>query len=96
MTATKFALMTGLPEYDERATPVNLNLDDIITYKVGGYSVFSVVIKIESSSIQVVDLICENTIDGVNLYINKKINPTTKGWLNWTRAIFKVRNVNRL
>ena len=95
-TANKFAVMTGLPEYSERANIVNVNLDDVITYRVKGYWVFSVVTGTTTTMIQVVDLFCENTIDGVNLYINRKQNFTTKCLLNPSRRIFKVRNVNRL
>ena len=95
-TANKFAVMTGLPEYSERANIVNVNLDDVITYRVKGYWVFSVVTGTTTTMIQVVDLFCENTIDGVNLYINRKQNFTTKCLLNPSRRIFKVRNINRL
>ena len=94
-TANKVAVMTGLCEYGERANIVNVNLDDIITYRVKGYWVFSVVIGTTSTMIQVVDLFCENTIDGVNLYINRETNSTTKGLLTPDRKIFKVTNVNR-
>jgi len=45
--------------------------------------------------IQVVDLFCENTIDGVNLYINTTQNSTTKCLLNPSRRIFKVKNINK-
>ena len=95
-TANKFAVMTGLCEYGERANIVNVNLDDIITYRVKGYWVFSVVIGTTTTMIQVVDLFCENTIDGVNLYINRNQNSTTKCLLKPSRRIFKVRNINRL
>ncbi len=95
-TASKFGVMTGLLEYGERANIVNVNLDDIITYRVKGYWVFSVVIGTTTTMIQVVDLFCENTIDGINLYINRKQNPTTKCLLKPSRRIFKVRNVNKL
>ena len=37
-TANKFAVMTGLPEYGERANIVNVNLDDVITYRVKAVS----------------------------------------------------------
>ena len=95
-TANKFAVMPGLPEHGERANIVNVNLDDVITYRVKGYWVFSVVIGTTTTMIQVVDLFCENTIDGVNLYINRKQNSTTKCLLNPLRKIFKVININRL
>ena len=80
MTITnKIAVMTGLlPEYGERANIFNVNIDDIITYRVKGYWVFSLVLGTTPTLIKVVDLICENTIDGVNLYINNKQNTTTK------------------
>ena len=95
-TANKFAVMTGLPEYGERANLANVNIDDVITYRIKGYWVFSVVIATTPSMIKVVDLYCENTIDGVNLYINRQQNSTTKCMLNPSRRIFKVRNINRL
>ena len=95
-TANKIAVMTGLPEYVERANIVNVHIDDVITYRVKGYWVFSMVIGTTSTMIQVIDLFCENTIDGVNLYINRKQNSTTKCLLKPSRRIFKVRNINRL
>ena len=95
-TANKFALMSGLPKYGERVNIANVNIDDVITYRVKGYWVFSVVIGTTSTMIQVVDLFCENTMDGVNLYISQKQNSTTKCLLKPTRRIFKVRNINRM
>lgn len=95
-TANKFAIMNGLPEYGDRANIFNVNIDDIITYRVKGYWIFSVVIGTTSTMIRVVDLFCENTIDGVNLYINRNQNYTTKCLLNPSRRIFKVININRL
>jgi hypothetical protein len=92
----RFAVMTGLPIYGERAYIDNVNINDVITYKVKGYSVFSVVIGTTPTMIKVFDLNCENTIDGVNLYINNEQNSTTKCLLKPTRKIFKVRNINRL
>jgi len=94
--SNKFAIMTGLPEYGERANIVNVNIDDVITYRVKGYWVFSAVIGTTPTMIQVIDLICENTINGVNLYINRNQNYTTKCLLKPSRRIFKVRNINRL
>jgi hypothetical protein len=57
--------------------------------------IFSVVIGTTPTAIQVDDLFCENTIDGVNLYINREQNSTTKCLLTPDRKIFKVTNVNR-
>ena len=94
--ANKFGVMTGLPVYGERANIVNVNVNEVITYRVKGHWVFSVVTGTTTTMIQVVDLFCENTIDGVNLYINRNQNSTTKCSLNPTRRIFKVRNINRL
>ena len=87
-TANKFAVMTGLPEYGERANIVNVNLDDVITYRVRGYWVFSVVIGTTPTMIKVVDLFCENNIDGVN--INRKQNSTTKCLLNHHEEYLKL------
>jgi hypothetical protein len=94
--ANKFAVMNGLPEYGQRANIVNVNIGDVITYRVKGYWVFSAVIGTTPTMIQVIDLFCENTIDGVNLYINRKQNSTTKCLLQPSRRIFKVRNINIL
>lgn len=95
--ANSFAIMTGLsPVYGERADINNVNINDIITYRVKGCWVFSVVLGTTASMIKVSDLICENTNDGVNLYINSEQNITTKCLLNPLRRIFKVRNINRL
>jgi hypothetical protein len=90
------AIMTGLPEYGGRANIDNVNINDVITYSVKGYWIFSVVVGTTPTMIQVVDLFCENTIDGVNLYINKIQNSTTKCLLSSSRRIFKVRNINIL
>ena len=94
--ATKFGVMTGLPQYGERANIVNVNVNDVITYKIDEKMIFSVVIGTTPTVIQVVDLFCENTIDGVNLYINREQNSTTKCKLKPSRRIFKVTNVNRI
>ena len=95
-TTNKFAVMNGLAVHGERANINNVNIDDIIHYKVKNYYVFSVVIGTTPTMIKVVDLICENTTDGVNLYINLKQNSTTKCLLNPSRKIYKVININRL
>ena len=95
-TSNKFAIMTGLPKYGERVDIVNVNINDVITYRVKGLWVFSVVIRTTPTMIQVIDLFCENTTDGVNLYINRKQNSTTKCLLKPSRRIFKIRNINRL
>ena len=92
-TVNKFAVISGLPEYGERANIVNVNINDVITYRVKGLWIFSTVIGTTTTMIQVVDLFCENTIDGVNLYINQNQNFTTKCLLNPSRRIFKVRNI---
>ena len=95
MNFTRWAVMTGIPEYGERANTANVNINDVITYRVNGYWIFSVVIGTTPCMIKVVDLFCENTIDGVNLYINKKQNSVTKCSLGPERRMFKVRNINR-
>jgi len=95
-TDTPFAVMNGLPIYGNRATIANVNIDDVITYKVKGYWIFSVVIGTTQTMIKVFDLRCEITIDGVNLYENIEKNPTTKCLLDEKRKIFKVINLNRL
>jgi len=95
-TTNRFAVMTGLPIYGERANINNVNVNDIISYKVKGYWVFSVVLGTTPTMIKVIDLTCENTLNGVNLYINNEQNITTKCLLNPKRKIFKVRNINRL
>ena len=96
MTSTRFAWMNGLPEYGERVLISNVRIKDVITYKVKGRWVFSVVSGITPTMIKVVDLICENTNLGVTLYINHEQNTTTKCLLNPTRRIFKIMNVSLL
>jgi hypothetical protein len=95
-TSNKFAIITGLPEYGERANNINVITGDVITYKVKGLWIFSVVVGTTPTMINVFDLICENTDYGINLYINHKKNPTTKCSLGMGRRIFKVRNINRV
>jgi hypothetical protein len=92
-TTNRFAIIKGLPVYGERATIHNVIINDVITYKVKGYWNFSLVIGTTPTMIKVVDLICENTSDGINLYINREQNSTTKCLLNPTRRIFKVTNI---
>ena len=87
---SRFAVMSGLPEYGERATINNVSEKDVLTYKVHGFWKFSAVVGTTSTMIKVIDLICENTSDGVNLYINSEKNSTTKCLLKPTRRIFKV------
>ena len=94
--SNKFAIMTGLPEYSERANIVNVKINDVITYEVDEKWIFSVVIGTTSTMIRVFDLFCENTIDGVNLYINREQNPITKGLLGPTRKIFKIKNIIKI
>lgn len=105
-TSKRFAVMTGLPVYGERANIENVNIDDVITYRVAqfrlgsderpeGLWIFSKVIGTTPTMIKVFDLFCENTEDGVNLYINYEQNCTTKCLLKPTRRIFKVKNVVR-
>lgn len=87
--------MTGLPVYGERANIENVNIDDVITYRVEGLWIFSIVIGTTPTMIKVFDLFCENTEDGINLYINYEQNCTTKCLLKPTRRIFKVKNIVR-
>lgn len=97
MTPTnRFGIITGFPEEGERAYINNVNINDVITYKVKGQRVFSVVLGTTTTMIKVVDLICEYTNNGVILYINSQQNVTTKCSLKPTRRLFKIRNVTRL
>jgi len=85
----RFGVMTGKPVYGERVTINNVNINDVITYKIKGYWVFSKVLGTTPTMIKVIDLICENTINGINLYINNEQNITTKCLLKPTRKIFQ-------
>jgi hypothetical protein len=91
----RFAVITGLPIYGERANILNVEVNDVVSYKVKGRWIFSVVIGTTPTMIKVFDLFCENTQHGVNLYINYELNSTTKCLLKPTRRIFKVVNVDR-
>lgn len=89
-----FAVMDGLPVYGLRAKISNVNINDIITYKVNGFWIFSVVIGTTPTMIKVQDLICENTENGINLYINHKQNSITKCLLKESRRMFKIKNIH--
>jgi hypothetical protein len=86
--------MNGLPvkSYD-RATSQNVNINDIITYKVFGKWIYSVVTGITPSSIKISDLICEITDTCIYMSINPEINPTTKGSVQNGREMYKVTNI---
>ena len=48
-----FAVINGLPVYGLRAKINNVNVNDIITYKVNGIFIFSVVVGTTATMIQV-------------------------------------------
>lgn len=91
-----FAVMDGLHVYGLRAKINNVNINDVITYKVNGIWIFSVVIGTTPTMIKVHDLICENMENGINLYINYEQNSVTKCLLKESRRIFKIKNVRVL
>jgi len=97
-TTTKcFAVMNGLPVYNGRAKVDNVIINDIITYRVGGKWIFSVVTGTTPSAISVDDLNSEITADSVRFYCKKNVkNPITKGKLTDDRSIFKVANITYL
>jgi len=89
------AIINGLPLYDsERINLDNININDIITYKINGYQNYSVVIGTTPTMIKVLDLICENTNTSINFYINNKINEITKNFISPSRKIYKVINIH--
>ncbi len=88
-----FAVINGLPVYGLRAKINNVNVNDIITYKVNGIFIFSVVVGTTNTMIKVQDLICENTQNGINLHINHKQNSITKCLLKESRRMIKIKNV---
>jgi hypothetical protein len=92
-----FAIMNGLPVKSiERANSQNVNINDIITYKVFGKWIYSVVTGIAPSSMSVSDIICEITEDCIYLSINPDKNPTTKGCVQNGREMYKVTNITYL
>jgi hypothetical protein len=95
-TLNQFAVLNGSPVYGDRAKINNVNTNDIISYRVNGLWVFSAVTGTSSTMIRVVDLICENTENGVNLYVNPEKNSVTKCFLRETRKIFKITNIQYL
>jgi hypothetical protein len=96
-TTTKcFAVMNGLPLYNQRAKVGNVIINDIITYRVKGNWIFSVVTGTTPSSIKVNDLNSEITADSVRFYCKNVKNRTTKGKLTDDRRIFKVGNITYL
>lgn len=96
MTTECFAVMNGLPVYNGRAKVGNVIINDIITYRVDGEWIFSVVTGTTPSKIDVIDLDSEITADSVRFYCKNVTNRTTKGKLKDTRRIFKVGNITYL
>jgi hypothetical protein len=92
-TTNPLAVMNGSPVYGERAKIINVQMNDIITYRVGGNWIFSVVTGTTSTMIKVIDLNYEITNQGIYLRLNPEQNSTTKCLLNESRRIFKVRNI---
>ena len=94
MTTKCFAIMDGLPMYNQRAKVGNVIINDIITYRVKGKWIFSVVTGTTPVTIKVSDLNCEITADSVRFYRKNDVkNPTTKCGLTDDRCIFKVGNI---
>jgi hypothetical protein len=92
-----FAIINGLPiKSSERAYSHNININDIITYKVFGKWIYSVVTGIVPSSMSVSDLICEITENCIYMSINPDKNPTTKGYVQNGREMYKVTNITYL
>jgi hypothetical protein len=85
--------MNGLPVYNGRAKVGNVIINDIITYRVKGQWIFSVVTGTTPSSIKVNDLNCEVTQDSVRFYCKNAKNPTTDNVVVDSRRIFKVGNI---
>ena len=50
----RFAVITGLPIYGERANILNVEVNDVVSYKVKGRWIFSVVIGTTPTMIKVV------------------------------------------
>ena len=96
-TTECFAVMNGLPVYNGRAKVGNVIINDIITYRVRGKWIFSVVTGTTPSAISADDLNSEITADSVRFYCKKNVkNRITKGKLTNTRCIFKVGNITYL
>jgi len=75
------AIINGYPLYDnERINLDNVNINNIIIYKINRYQNYSVVI--ETTMIKVLDLIYENTNTSINFYINNKINEIRKNFIS--------------
>jgi hypothetical protein len=68
-TKNYFAVMKGNPLYGERVKINNVSINDIISYKVKGNMIYSVVTGTTSTMIKVEDLLAENINDSLNFYI---------------------------
>jgi hypothetical protein len=95
-TKNYFAVMKGNPLYGERVKINNVSINDIISYKVKGNMIYSVVTGTTSTMIKVEDLLAENINDSLNFYINSEQNITTKCLLKDSRKIFKIKNISYL
>ena len=83
-----------MPEYSGRAKVTNVNVGDILHYKVKGRMIFSSVIGTTPKTIKVVDLFCEIGEGGViKLYETNVKNSTTDCALHYKRKLNKVANV---
>ena len=95
-TTECFAVMNGLPMYNQRAKVGNVIINDIITYRVKGKWIFSVVTGTTPSSIKVIDLDSDITAYSVRFYYKNVKNCTTDNVLTDDRRIFKVGNITYL
>jgi len=75
----------------ERAYIGNINENDIISYKVKGNWIYSVVIGTTPTMIKVYDLKLENTEEGIKLYRREDKNEITKCLIKPSRKIFHVK-----
>ena len=88
-----FAKINGLPEYGDRVNIFNININGIITLKVKNIPIFCKVIGTTPTMIKVIDLDIAVTNECIKFKLKNSINITTKGYLTFTRKIYKLNNV---
>ena len=85
------AKLNGLPIFGNKITKNNIYVNDIVTCEVNNIRIYCIVKDITDTMIKVSDLHTEITNINIIFYICDKINNTHKGYLSFTRNIYKIK-----
>ena len=87
------AKLINLPEFGDKITKNNIQINDIITCEVNNRQIYCKVIDVTNTMIKVNDLISEIKNNEILFYVDDKINKTHNGYLSFTRKINKINNI---